>query len=151
MFDSLIPFSVILLWLSLYLQSFRKSFINNPSPSCLRPYILTDLRVKRPKSSRIELGISCSYLIMICSKKWCIYCKGKGILQSLPIQNWETVSRILEPSGTHSRTSFIFPKINKSTCTNSPRSMFKNNVIKLFNLRPNKGGSIIHSKLVLRF
>ena len=56
--------------------------------------------MKCTKSSRIQLGISCSLLIKICSKKWGIFCNGKGILQSLPVQNWETVSEILEPSGT---------------------------------------------------
>jgi len=60
--------------------------------------VLTDLRVKQPDSSRIQLGIFCSSLTMIWLKKWGICCKGKGIFQSQPIQNWETVSRMLAPS-----------------------------------------------------
>jgi len=31
-------------------------------------------------------------------KKWDIYGKDKGIFQSQPIQNWETISGMLTPS-----------------------------------------------------
>jgi len=60
--------------------------------------VLADLRVKRTDSSRIQLGISFSSLTMIWLKKWGICCKDNGIFQSQPIQNWETVSKILAPS-----------------------------------------------------
>ena len=60
--------------------------------------VLADLRVKRPDSSRIQLGISYSYLTMIWLKKRGICCKDKGIFQSQPVQNWETVSGMLAPS-----------------------------------------------------
>ena len=31
-------------------------------------------------------------------KKWGICCKDKGMFQSQPVQNWETVSEMLAPS-----------------------------------------------------
>ena len=60
--------------------------------------VLVDLRVKRPNSSRIQLGIFCSSLTMIWLKTWGICFKDKGIFQSQPVQNWETVSGMLAPS-----------------------------------------------------
>ena len=60
--------------------------------------VLTDLRVKRPNSSRIQLGISWSSLIMIWLHKWGIYCKHKIIFQSQPVRNQETVFGMLAPS-----------------------------------------------------
>jgi len=47
----------------------------------------------------------------------------------------------------NSRAPFIIPEISKSTCTNRPRSMFKNSVIKLI-LRQIEE-DISHSKLVI--
>ena len=52
--------------------------------------VLTNLRVKRPDSS--------SSLTMIWLKRWGICCKDNEIFQSQPVQNWETVSEMLEPS-----------------------------------------------------
>ena len=60
--------------------------------------VLADLRVRRPDSSRIQLGISYSTLTMIWLKRWGICCKDDEIFQSPPVQNWETVSGILAPS-----------------------------------------------------
>jgi len=58
--------------------------------------VLVDLRVRRPDSSKIQLGISCSSPTMIWLKRWGLCCKDNGIFQSPLIQNWETVS---DPAG----------------------------------------------------
>ena len=60
--------------------------------------VLVDLRVKRPNSYRIQLGISWSSLTMIWLKKWGIYCKDNGIFQSQSVQNWDTIFGMLAPS-----------------------------------------------------